>query len=306
MIRIAALDLGTNSFHLCIVDVNEKSGELSDRRLYKKRVYLGKDNDGSITKEGWKRSVEAIEKFEKEIYLYTPRIIHGVGTEVFRSSDNGRALMDEFIGRTGWDLNIIDGDEEARTIYPGLADDVHDRTDILVDSGGGGTEVSHGTDNDRYWSTSIPYGCQNLYNSYVTSDPIRQTDINRITKELRPIIEILVYEKKRYPFSHIYGTSGTFTAIKRSTNDDGVWPDQTDINYIWATCEKLITSTCMQRGEIMTNSSENRCKIIPAGCVIVKELIQRLDIKEVTIGKGGLLDGVIVDMIQKQVRVVSA
>ena len=164
MTKAAAIDLGTNTFHILIATVKE--GRLQIIRKESEFVLLGQGgiSDGKLTQEAMKRAFTTLTRFAhilKEENISAGQL-RATATSAVRSAANKDAFVQEVARKTGIDIEIIDGDTEAAYIYRGVKQAVkmHDEKALIVDIGGGSVEFIIANDKQMFWRQSFEIGAQ--------------------------------------------------------------------------------------------------------------------------------------------------
>ena len=157
--RIAALDLGTNTFHLLIADVLDNKFEAVKEEQAHVKLGEGGINSGLIADAPFKRGLDALQHFKSEIQRFSVDAIHATGTAALRSAKNGFAFINQVKTSTGIEIEIIDGDLEASLIYQGVRACVSLAPSALImDIGGGSVEFIFCNDQTIFWKKSYPIG----------------------------------------------------------------------------------------------------------------------------------------------------
>ncbi len=224
MRRIAILDLGTNTFHLLIVE-ERTDGRFEE--ILKKRIYVKLALDGidRLSEAAMERGIQALGEFNRLIRELQTHEITAIGTAALRTATNAPDYLRMIKTTTNVEVQLIDGQEEARLIYLGVSQVWFDPVDpvLIMDIGGGSVEFIIADKDQIHWSVSYPVGVAVLYRNFHRSEPISQADQEALDEflddQLRDLKEMLA----RYRPSVIVGASGTFdvlgTMIGRDPDD---------------------------------------------------------------------------------------
>jgi len=216
MQRKAVIDLGTNTFHLFIVEINNH--EL--HTLYKDKVAVKIGENGistkSISADALDRAINALEDFKKVLDQYEISDVTGVATSAIRNAENGRELLYEIKTKTGIDIQIISGNREAELIYYGVraAFNLSDDLSLIMDIGGGSVEFIIGNKNKIYWKQSFEIGAQRLLDKFHQVDPIDLKSVKAMEVWLGRGLNNLIQAIKIHQPTQFIGCSGTFDTIK--------------------------------------------------------------------------------------------
>lgn len=304
-LRIAAIDLGTNSVRLIVAEVEgpDRYRVLDDERD-QTRLGLGLQETGRIAPESAAATLDALERMKRIAEGLGVVELRAVATAALRDAENGYDVVDEIRCQTGLELEVITPEEEAelalrsvRCRFPleGPA--------AVVDIGGGSMEVVFATDGAIDGIHSLPLGAVRLTERFIHSDPLDEPDWEAlrtgIDRELEDSIGV-----PPFPTPTIIGSGGTFTtvalmAIHDRTDEPG--PVQ---GYSMTVAEfdhqlhRLRESSLRQRTQ-MPGLSPERADIILAGATAVSRLAKLLDADRVEINDRGIRDGLLLEMISR-------
>jgi exopolyphosphatase/guanosine-5'-triphosphate,3'-diphosphate pyrophosphatase len=214
--KIAVIDLGTNTFNLLIVDVFGK-GRIDVLHSSKISVKLGEGgiNKNYIEPLPFQRGLDAISEYVKIIRQFGATDTYAFGTSAIRGASNGKEFVNEVKKRHGLEILIISGDKEAELIYYGVRYGVklNDEKSLIVDIGGGSTEFIIANQNEIFWKHSFDLGVARILEKFSPSDPILEADILTLEqyfgRELQPLFEAL----KEHKPVELIGSSGSFDSF---------------------------------------------------------------------------------------------
>lgn len=217
--RYAVLDLGTNIFHLLIVEIEENKTDF--KVLYKEKiaVKIGKGgiSQGFINTEAQKRIIQAFTRFSSTIQTYHVALhkVFATATSAFRNATNGQSIAQEIFHRFGISINIIKGIEEANYIYEGVrhAIPLKDKLALIMDIGGGSVELILGTHQKVFWKQSFEIGGQRLLDQFMRTDPISQLDLHRLEIYLETALLELTKTLFNYTPQVLVGSAGAFETL---------------------------------------------------------------------------------------------
>ena len=153
MNSIAILDLGTNTFHLLIAEINENSPELIFQETIAVKLGEGGMRDGMINVSAFDRGVSAIRQFKTSIDHYGVFQIKAFATSALRSASNSEDFIKKILTETGIKIEIIDGNREAELIFSGVrsAINMKDQSSLIMDIGGGSVEFIICDQDQIFW-----------------------------------------------------------------------------------------------------------------------------------------------------------
>ncbi|MFC2104684.1 phosphatase [Bacteroidota bacterium] len=215
--RIAIIDMGTNTFNLLIVEASDNN---QYKILFKDKagVKLGKDgiNKKIITPEAFDRGLSGIEKHLKTIKSYNADKIIATATSGVRSTDNGEEFVRSIENKFGLKVQIISGNEEAQLIYRGVKQAVkfNNENVLILDIGGGSNEFIIANSKGLLWKHSFNLGMARLLDMFEPSDPITAEEIKKVEEHIDSELDKLYDAIKKYRPEKLIGCSGTFDSFR--------------------------------------------------------------------------------------------
>ncbi len=214
--RLALIDMGTNTFHLLIAEINGSAEPVTLVRR-KEPVKLGQDgiSRGAIAPDAAERALLTLADFKTEIEQHRVAEIRAVATSAVRNASNGPKLVQAIREQIGIDVEVIDGDREAELIYHGVksALEIGAERSLIIDIGGGSVECIICDAEGIFWKKSFEIGAQRLMDKFFRNDPISPADIEAemtfLEKELQPLTEAV----NQYNPCLLIGSSGTFDTL---------------------------------------------------------------------------------------------
>ncbi|TVQ47982.1 MAG: hypothetical protein EA362_05905, partial [Saprospirales bacterium] len=211
---VAVIDLGTNTFHLLIAELNDNSF----KEIYRERKFikLGEHSSDFIGPQAFQRGLDAIKEFCEVCKNYKVNEIYAIGTAMLRNAINSRSFLEAVSISMGIQIQVINGLEEARLIFKGVqtAGLLSDKKDLLMDIGGGSVEFIFCDNKNAEWFESIDIGVSILKHRFPVKNIFSPKDIlkleNYLDYKLEPIYD------KAYGMEHLnlIGISGTFDVIR--------------------------------------------------------------------------------------------
>ena len=189
MTRVAVVDLGTNSTRLLVADVRD--GELRElgRRLTITRLGQGVDGSRQLVPEARERVFACLEGYRAEIHRHGAERVLAYATSAVRDAGNGEAFLEEVESRFGFPTRLLTGEEEAVLTFRGVATG-HDLADptVIVDLGGGSTEIVVGDRDGISFHTSLDVGCIRLTERFVRDDPPGTCELEALVLHVRSLL----------------------------------------------------------------------------------------------------------------------
>ena len=218
--RLALIDLGTNTFHLLIVEMPTTPGEQPMVVLRTKagvRLGEGGISQGIIAPAAYDRALHTLTGFKEEMELHSVTEVRATATSAMRVTKNGPDLVREIFETTGIQVNIIAGDREAELICEGVrqAVDLGEAAQLIMDIGGGSVEFIIASQTTIFWKQSFEIGAQRLLDQFFP-DPSGIFPAEAVEAEQRyfsTVLEPLVEAVQRYRPVGLVGASGSFDSL---------------------------------------------------------------------------------------------
>lgn len=308
--KLAAIDIGTNSFHLVVVQILENGKfEVVDAEKEVLRLSEGITSDKKITEESIAKAIDVLNKFAGIAKIHDAEI-KAVATSAVRESANKVEFLEQIKRETGINIEVINGVEEGRLIYWGVLQSVpvYDKRILCIDIGGGSTEFVVGYKGKILYANSLKIGAVRLTKMFFQNYEINSKSIKKCTKwvagELYPVLKLI----KNYNIDIVVGSSGTIMAtglmvkaLYDSDTSQSILNNYKFSNSGLAEVREMVLTkkTILQRKKIKGLDAK-RADIIPAGIIIISTIFEQLNINELTISGYALREGIIIDAINKR------
>jgi len=311
-VRIAALDLGSNSFHLLVADAHS-DGTFEPLFAEKEILRLADvvTRKGRIGKEAADQAVEVIARFRSLAESVGADEIVACATAALREADDSAAVVDRIEGETGVRVKVISGVEEARLIFGAVrASVVIDPGPALaLDLGGGSLELMVGDQSGIAWSRSVKLGVARLTAELVRGDPPTAGDRRRLTARLTsvlaPIASAVEQLEPRTPRTPrmLIGSSGTLCALVRMAAARRTGTEPPSVNQLTvrrkdllALHEEIFSLTAAERQKL-PGIDARRADLLPAGSMLVTTVMELFGLDELTGCEWALREGMVLDAI---------
>lgn len=300
---LGAIDLGSNSFHMIIARVEEGSFSVVDKMKETVRLADGLDENMQLTRKAQKRGLECISRFSQMLATVHPQRVRAVGTSTLRRASNAWDFISQASDILGIPIDIISGHEEARLIYQGVryAQGLSDDRHLIVDIGGGSTELIIGEGTRVMQVHSLDMGCVHFSRTYfkngkITKEAFKKAELAAALK-LRPIKAAL----KSLGWADAIGTSGTNNAIYElvGANDFGgpyITPDGLDALRAHLLASKHADNI------VLHGLDPDRQPVLPGGLAILGSVFRSLRVKSMDRSLGALREGVLFDLMGRMHR----
>jgi exopolyphosphatase/guanosine-5'-triphosphate,3'-diphosphate pyrophosphatase len=306
---IAAIDIGTNSLHMVVVKIEATLPSFTIIAREKETVRLGDRNliTGDLKPEVMSKAIACLGRFKTLAESLGTNSIVAVATSAVRESPNGKEFLHQIEIEVGLIVDLISGPEEARRIYLGVLSgmEFNNKPHIIIDIGGGSTELILGDSEEPRSLTSTKIGAVRLTGELIASDPISETEFKYLQAYARGMLERSVEEVqgklKIGDSPQLIGTSGTIETIATIHVREKLGLIPTTLNGYQFSLQDL--RTWVNRLRKMTNVEraaiagmpEKRSEVILSGAVILQEAMTLLGVESLIVCERSLREGVIVD-----------
>jgi exopolyphosphatase/guanosine-5'-triphosphate,3'-diphosphate pyrophosphatase len=308
-VRIAAIDLGSNSIHMVIVEVNA-SGGFRVVAGEKEMVRLGASTltRGRLSAEAINRGLDVLRKYKRLAETQGVEKIIAVATSAVREARNG----EDFLDRVGREIGVwpkaIPGQTEARLIYLAALHSVHleGRRALVMDIGGGSVELALGKGSQLEWAASKKLGVLRMAEQFAKSDPLSGKDQERLARHVKRALEA---DAMRAPGVEVaIGTSGTILALGAMAHQIETGRPAETLHHLSVKAstlhtlrERLVAADFKERLR-MPGMDELRVDVISAGAVILDTMLNLLGIGELVLCEWALREGILLDYIHGHPR----
>lgn len=311
--RLAAIDLGTNSFHMIIVELLPDMSFLTiDRAKEMIRIGDGSITTKTLTEEAMAQGIETLTRFRKlaEQRGVEPHHIIAFATSAIREAKNGGAYMEAVAEKVGIRACIISGDEEARLIYLAIrrAIDVGKRKAFMIDVGGGSVEMMIGDGEKLYLAESKKLGVARMRERFVKSDPISETERAELERFFIEQITPFATRAKSIGYDMAIASSGTAENIASMIflQENGQEFESLNGNAFsrksfQKLCERLLPMKSSERRTIAGLDPKRADLIIP-GLVLFDVVFRLFNLKEIVISSFALREGMVIDYLSKHIE----
>lgn len=307
--KIAAIDIGTNSFHLIVVEVKENGKvKFLDRERYFLRLGTGiKDGKSFISDDDFYQSITALKKFAS-IVKYHNAEVRAVATSAVREASNNSEFVKRVMQETGITVEIIDGKTEANLIFNGMKNalQVKDKSVLGIDIGGGSTEFIYAVDEKIQFAESVNVGAVRLskmfFQDYVINDEAVKNCEEYVADQILSNKNII----NDFELDFAIGSSGTVDTIclVKQFKIDGKATQRLnayeftieEFNRIYNEIINLKTSDERMK---VSGIEAKRADVIPAGLIILKQVFKIFKIKKMVLSEFALREGVVFDLIEQ-------
>jgi exopolyphosphatase/guanosine-5'-triphosphate,3'-diphosphate pyrophosphatase len=303
--RLAAVDVGTNSTRLLVADVAggaivaEHAREMIITRLGK-----GVDRTGRFDPEALARTLEVLAGYAETCRRLGVARRRVVATSATRDAADRRAFLDGVRGLLGVDAEVLTGEAEAALTYRGATADLPgEEPTLVVDIGGGSTELILGDGARPRAMVSLDIGCVRLFERHLRGDPPAADELAALRADVAAHLDAVTGVVDLAAADRVVGVAGTVTTVAAiALGLDAYDPRRIHRSTICpadvaATAGKLAAMTVAERAAIPV-MARGREDVIAAGALLLDELVQRFQIREVIASEADILDGALLGLAE--------
>ena len=314
--KLAAIDIGTNSIHMIVVQVlRRRQFEVIDRVKEMVKLGSGVFATNHLSDRAYNLGLDTIERYVTLADQLGAEEIITVATSATREAQNGSAFLKEIFRRTKIRPRIISGKEEARLILLAVRNAIalQSQNALVLDIGGGSTEAVVGNHEDIFFATSLKLGVLRLLDMVKDQGPIGEEARSVLEAHIRFLSEGAIAQAKQVGFTQVIGTSGTirtlgeaaYLASQDTPNKlQSVNAEVVSREALAALTDQLAKLTPQER-ENISGISSKRVDAIHLGGILLGELLRQADVQQLTLCDASLREGLILDYLQRHPRAVS-
>ncbi|BBL76135.1 Ppx/GppA phosphatase family protein [Methylomagnum ishizawai] len=296
--QVAAVDLGSNSFHMIVAEVRANELVMVDRLREMVRLGAGLTPQRSLTPEVQQRALACVERFGQRLRAMPPGCVRAVGTNTLREARNAGAFLVAAERALGHPIEIISGIEEARLIYQGVAQSLapDGKRRLVMDIGGGSTEYIIGIDKTPLQKESLRMGCVSMSLEHF---PDGKVTAKRFKKA------VIAAQRELEPFEHLFrkgawdeavGASGTLRAVHkllvgRAWSKGGIGTGE-----LHTLVDAMLAAGKVDKAQF-ADVDPDRYLSLPGGLAILYATFKSLDIAHMRVSDGALREGLLYDLL---------
>jgi exopolyphosphatase/guanosine-5'-triphosphate,3'-diphosphate pyrophosphatase len=308
--KAAVIDMGTNTFHLLLVELHGKEF----KTIYKEKIAVklgqGGITQNQITPEAEKRALHTLEHFKNLIDGEKIDQIFAFATSAVRNATNGPDFVHKVKEQLGIQIHVISGEEEAQLIYEGIhfSGALDQRTSLMMDIGGGSVEFIIGNAQEVFWKRSFEIGGQRLLDAFHYHDPILPEEVEKLEQycgeKLQPLLEAIA----TYQPNGFVGASGTFdtlidmhyaTMLQCKLTGEHVF--ELPVNDFYQLFQLLVTKNRAERLLIPGMIAMRVDMIVVASCLI-DFILQHVQLESIRCSHYSLKEGAVSRMLSGEIN----
>lgn len=300
MKRIAVIDIGTNSMRLMLCEIADNIITKKEKDLIITRIGKDVSKTGMITEESFARNINALKYFRNKADIYGAEKVYAIATSAVRDALNREAFVTEALSQAEIDVRIISGEEEAELGLRGVLSEIQNprETVLVIDIGGGSTELILGSREKTDYKVSIPAGAVRMTEQFITGNPIRGEDAVNMKDRLNELFTESLEHLSSKIVDRVVAIGGTATTIASMYHNMSIYNPEivhnTIINfkYIESIYNKLKDLSVEERWNVKGLQKE-RADVMPSGILILQHIIEGLGRDSLIISENDNLEGII-------------
>ena len=305
---VAALDIGTNSFHLVVAKPVPGGFEVVTREKDVVRLGHGGGDMKELTDEAIERGVRSLTRMA-EIASSHEAEVRAVATSAVREAKNRSDFIKQVRKATGIEIEVISGVEEARLIHLGVVNaiGIHDQSMFVCDIGGGSTEVVVGLDDEVLFARSFKLGAVRLTDRFFASTTLHPSAIPSCRSFIRSTLSVVAPEVHELGFEAVATSSGTAETIAKMILLARGIPEPKSMNRFEFTADEVrAVVTSLQRVPTIDERVKrfglepNRADIILAGALILEGIVDTFGLKTLMFSDYALREGLLLDTLRRE------
>ena len=296
-LTVAAVDLGSNSFHLIIVRFLDHELQVIDRVREQVMLADGLDAEDRLTDKAQARALACLERIGQRLRCLPSVRVRAVGTNTLRRAKNADEFRAKSQAALGHPIEIVSGQEEARLIYLGVAQDQFSTaTRLLADIGGGSTEILLGKGYEVLRSHSLFMGCVNYSKRFFPEGVLRKEYFRKAEIAGGLELRAVQHELRRMGWDSCLGSSGTIIAVREILRSAG-WTD----GAITRPALKKLRRAMIDVGSVdrlrFEGLKNERAPVLAGGLAILRAIFRSLEIEAMGVASGAMREGVLHDLV---------
>jgi exopolyphosphatase/guanosine-5'-triphosphate,3'-diphosphate pyrophosphatase len=295
---LAAVDLGSNSFHVQIARVVGDQLYPLDSLREPIRIGAGLTPDKHLDEDSQQRALECLRRFGDRLRGLDPHSVRAVGTNTLRVAKNAAAFLRQARAALGFPIEVVAGREEARLIYLGVSHNLplsQDRR-LVVDIGGGSTEFIIGQHHKPLRLESLYMGCVSYSRKYFAGGNVTRNAMRRAELAARAELQTIVSRFATGNWQHAVASSGTARALAAILQENGYAEDGITLDGLERLRAAFLGSGHIERFDLKGLRSDRR-PTLPGGLAIMIAVLSELGIGQLAITTGAMREGILYDLL---------
>jgi exopolyphosphatase/guanosine-5'-triphosphate,3'-diphosphate pyrophosphatase len=301
--RVAAIDAGTNSVRLLVAEDRPGGLRTLDRRMVITRLGQGVDRSRMLSSEALTRTLQTIADYAATCGEYDVRRLRITGTSAVRDARNRDVFLSAVRDLTGQEPELLTGEQEARVTFAGVLSDLVEAPMVVVDIGGGSTELIYGHGAPEKLM-SLDVGCVRMFEKHLSSDPPADAELEALRSEVMSELHAFKNECPVPAGTRFVGVAGTVTQLAALKSGLPLYdPEVThqmvlshgDVRLLARRLERLP----LEKRRRVKALEPGRADVIVAGVEILQCVMETFDVGEIVVSEKDILDGLVIELLER-------
>ena len=296
---LAAIDLGSNSFHMVISRLRDDHFQVVDKLREMVQLRAGLDAQGCLSEVAQDRAIACLERFGQRIKELPKESVRVVGTNTLRIAKNSDSFLHKANKALGHSIEIITGEEEARLIYLGVAQTLifDDSRRLVIDIGGGSTELIIGENSVGLERKSLEMGCVSYSKRFFPNGELSALRMKLAIIAAGTHLRSIQKKYRDIGWSEAIGASGTIRCVAHIVRDKGWCGDgMITLEALNKLIEYMVDQKQM-KAILLEGMTAERSSVLPGGIAILKAVFNQLKIDKIIVSNGALREGLLYDLL---------
>lgn len=309
--KLAAIDIGTNSIHMVIAQASHKNSfQIIDREKEMVKLGTGVFSTNRLSERAFKEGLETIKRYVQLADQRGADEIITAATSAIREAHNGSEFLNELVRQTGISPEVISGGKEARLIFQAVKNEIalHDDNAMVIDIGGGSTEIAVGNRQEVLMGKSMKLGVLRLLDMFDGESKVGEEALGVLQAHIRFVAQNIMAEAKKIGFSRVIGTSGTIRTLGEAAHIAAGGKPMKSVNAEVVKLTDLddLTKELLKikpnKRAAMNGIGEKRADAIHLGGALLVQLLQMAGVEEITLCDASLREGLILDYLESHTQ----
>ncbi|WPP51579.1 Ppx/GppA phosphatase family protein [Catalinimonas niigatensis] len=312
--KLAAIDIGTNSIHMVIAKVTHRNSfQIIDREKEMVKLGEGVFATNNLSERAYREGLETIRRYVQLADQRGADEIITVATSAIREAHNGGDFLNELVRETGISPEVISGSKEARLIFKAVRNEIalQGAHAMVIDIGGGSTEITVGNEQEILMGKSMKLGVLRLLDMFSGEGSVGEEAIGVLEAHIRFVAQNIIQEAKDLGFSRIIGTSGTIRTLGEAAHIAAGGKPMKSVNAEVVKLSDLDNLTKQllkmkpEKRAGINGIGEKRADAIHLGGALLVQLLQMAGVEEITLCDASLREGLILDYLENHTQSIA-
>ncbi|MBO9702265.1 MAG: phosphatase [Sporocytophaga sp.] len=299
--KIAVIDLGTNTFHLLIIETESDGYKVLFKKKTSVKIGQGGITKGVISPEAFDRAFATLSEFREKMDEFGVNEIFATGTSAIRSAKNGEDFIREIKNRFDISVHVISGEREAELIYHGVKNALNlgIEKSLIMDIGGGSVEFIICNSDKIFWKESFEIGAQRMLDLFIPSDPIQKDQVSQVVNYLEEKLPALTAAVQNFQPDLLVGSSGTFDTLadidslrKGISLNDKQKEYDLPLDSFRQTFQEVLKKNRAER-MVIPGMIEMRVDMIVVACILINYIVEKYQLEKIRVSAYALKEGVL-------------